>query len=301
MTRRAFTVIELMTALFLATIVVSGTVTLFFFLSSSEARLNKSFSQRTDITITHTVIMRAMGTLAAGIPLTPDEEDEDLDDESDPDLEDGEDPDADADLSDALGDVQNQELQDQLSALFGDSLSEETIEQVADIAFIPPEAQFEILIDNRNTQDYFSTLELALASSPLPRTRSLLYEEPSDRFGNEIDRDFQESLRGTIRGAFEIIELNPGQRDYALQWVWLDEPDLEPRILLKNIVNIRWSALVPFTDEETGDEQKVWAEVHSAYLLEDFPYACRVEIELADGTFLDWMFETAVTEPEQPT
>ncbi len=298
--RRAFTIIELMMALATAGVVVAGALGLFVFLYNAEARMSKSAPQQIDTIIAHTAIMRTMGTLAAGVPLTPPNDELDQDDEPDADP-------SEIDLEEL--DLGDQQLEDQLAALFGDSVPDETFEQAAALAFAPPPAQFELFYDDRNTAELFQTLEVSLSVSPLSRTRSLLYEEPTDQFDSEIDRDFEESLRGVVRGAFEITELHNG---FALQWAWLDEPDLEPRILIKKLRNIYWQVLVQIdtdelsalpidTDELTVPPSKEWREVHAAYLAKDFPLACRLQIELEDGTFIDWMFETAVSIPEQPS
>ena len=288
---RAFTIVELMIALATSTIVVSSTLGLFMFLYRSEARLSAAAPQQTAVTIAHTAIMRTMGTLAAGVPLTAPDEDDDLDEddeESEPDEIDLEELD--------LGD---DELESQLAALFAGAVPEETIEEAVALAFAPPPAQFELFYDDRNTGQLFPTLEVSLTASPLPRTRSLLFDEPLDEDGFAIDRDFQESLRGVIRGAFEITELHDG---FALQWAWLDEPDLEPRILLRKVHNILWEVLVQNdTDEHPELPPKEWREVHAAFLAEDFPLACRVRIEMQDGSLIDWMFEIAVSIPEQPS
>jgi type II secretory pathway pseudopilin PulG len=298
-TPRAFTIVELMIALATASIVVSGALGLFTFLYRSEARLSAAAPQQTALTITHTAIMRTMGTLAAGVPLTAPDEDLDEDDEdADPD---------EIDLEEF--DLGNEELERQLADLFAGAVPDETIQEAVALAFAPPPAQFELFHDDRNTGELFPTLEVSLTSSPLPRTRSLLFNEPLDEDGFAIDRDFQESLRGVIRGAFEITLLHDG---FALQWAWLDEPDLEPRILLRKVHNIEWLVLVRIdldevadlpedTDEQSSPHAKEWREVHAAFLAEDFPLACRLQIEMQDGSFIDWMFETAVSIPEQPS
>lgn len=281
--RSAFTLIEVMLALLLSTVVLGAAMGVLQLLIRSQQIMGDHLDRTVQLTVAQEALRRTMDSLVGGIPLLPPDEsnpEDDLDEDFD-----------DEEREEELRE-RSLELADRIRELVDDPrLADELIRQA-----LAPRVQFELFFDETRTDGLYPVLEVVVARSPLPPGRSLLqtedeFDAAARTFGELADRPELLRVTGTVRGRFELAWRGD---DLVLQWVWMDDPFLEPRVLIRGVTWCQWLVM---TDKREY-RQEPWQEVWAAYLADDFPVAVRLILTTNTGAQVDWLFETSVFEPE---
>lgn len=269
---RGFTVIELLLALMLATVIVVAATATFGVVGLAERRLAASFEDASQLSIAQRVLRKSMASLVAAKP-----EDEralatqakarragqGFEESGEQPLEDGK------GNEDAEG-----SLRDAIAGATGDSaLADELTRKTDHRAYI------ELYYDTSGPGDApLQSLEVVVMESPVPSSR--------DAFAADADSNLTRFL--PVRGLFEVLRL---EDSLALQWRPTDPPG-PPTLLVQGLDAVEWWVL---PRSRNGRE---WMDVTAAYLQEDFPVAVRLLMWTKQGTHVDWLFDTAVSTPE---
>ncbi len=255
MMRRAFTIIELVTALAMSSFVVLAAFALIGILGRSDGITTRAVDNAMRMTMTHHAVASAMQRLVAATPITeeidPDELNADETNTDDPDID-----------------------------------SEPPSQSIA--AGLSNDLPLEIAVADTSQPPFF---ELQYASSeygPVPRLEIVVETPPVGRQQTSISSADQRlsMLRaewlGSVRGAFE---LHPTSAGWSLIWAPIDPPG-DAVELIGGLSQCTWEVLT------RGDDG--WQPVHAAYLQPDFPVAVRLQFASENGAEADWLFETAI-------
>lgn len=272
-TRTGFTVLELMVALALSSLVVLSAIGITGIIARSDRVTSRYMHEASNLGQTQLVVRRALQNLVAARPLPPPQ--------TDPD-----DPDADpnGDGAPPPPDGPDADMQAILDSIFGgvdDSLPIETA--MADTSKPPNfELYFEqILYPPTGEMIFLPRLEVVTSIWPVPR-RAIPLSQINDP---ELRREeLAARIRGTIRGVFELLYLDDG---FALVYTPI-EPFGDPHILGRGFVDLVWEIL----PREAGEDG--WQQVGAAYLEKQYPSAVRLRLRTVGGTTADWLFETIV-------
>ncbi len=256
--RAGFTVLELMLALALSTVVVMGAIGLIGMVYSADRRLAVRLDESVDLALAQGVVRKAMSSLVAAPPLTdtpaapapandkPEGEEEEKDE----------------------GEKARDEMKDLITAITRDEKSAKAM-----VDEDPDLPHFELVLYPGPAGMAIPRLEVVVLEPPAP-------PEPGDEFLVE-----EEVLGEPVRGAFELSEDPDGY--FVLTWRQI-EPARRPVTLLRRLVRCDWLVL---PRERYGGQ---WVEVETQYIQERFPVAVRLLVWTAGGTHVDWLFDTAV-------
>lgn len=294
--RPAFTVIEMLVALGLSTIVAGAAMAVFSLLPLAEPRFKQRFDDRLDLLITQGIIRDAMDSLVAARPLSPEEIEElrnealalleeradgDDDDDESPDGADADDPES-IDDEPSMTDREADEAAERLAQLIESAGGDEQIltDMLVQSAFSDM-PNFELHFETSFSGRTFPRLELVLRDSPMP-VDFIPDEQAFTRPGVQS--------QSRVRGAFEILEL---ENELILQWQPIEPPGLAVTIM-SNLAWVEWFVL----PRRARDEENFgWVEVSAAYLVEDYPLAVRIVLWTITGEYADWLFQTEVMTP----
>lgn len=267
-----FTVIELVLAMGLASLVAVSAMSLFGLLYTTDRRAGITFDEAADLAAAQTVIRRTMQGLIAGVPLP--------DGQTDGRQTATPDPQAEEDALQAGDDGTLRGLAGRTEGLADESADE-------DAEPMDP--------------DYFELFEEEVAGARVQRLEIVL-DMPPVRTNMSydgltvIDPELVvlEHLSESIRGAFE---LSPARDGWTLSWVQMDPPAGRV-VLLRQLTSCTWRILPRRMKDEnnkTVEASTRWQDTWSAYLRRDFPIAVELSFTTAKGANLQWVFETNVT------
>ncbi|MEQ8850850.1 MAG: prepilin-type N-terminal cleavage/methylation domain-containing protein [Phycisphaerales bacterium] len=276
-TRRAgFTLLEMIVALALASIVTAGVVSILGFMYKADSMMASQSDDAVDLAVTQELVRRSMQSLVSGRPLTDDELDEVTGSEEDENAdEEPRDPDEPPSL-------------EELRELLGGDAADTTANDDNNVA----EDEFEDPLANPyiDTRPHFELYYVDSPAGPLPRLEIVLFQSPvpSQKLAWEDEDLGGLSLlledTALIRGVFELAEYEDG---WALQWTPLEPPGAST-VLIRRLEYVEWQVL---PRRSQGSE---WKSLHSAYLHEDYPIGVRLIIWTEAGTRVDWLFRTEV-------
>lgn len=292
---RGFTLLEMVAALALASIVIAAAGGMFLLLASTESRSADRFDDSLEMTITHDVLQRAMQSLIAGAPRAEDLAELEEAGASDEDGDGGEEEgapstgalindlveDADGLDGEAGGDDEEEgEARSWIQVLAEDLADEPGNEWLIDLLTLGElidSNHFDLFVDQTD-DGIVPRLEVVLAEPPMP----MPVATEDDRISALAAR-----LRGSVRGAFALALLEDG---WALQWEPILPPG-DPTVLVRGLVSLEWRVL------PEDIEEREWTDVFAAYLAQDFPVAVQLMMVTRDGVMVDWVFETSMTTP----
>jgi prepilin-type N-terminal cleavage/methylation domain-containing protein len=280
MTRRrhGLTLVELMLALALGTIVLGIVLSLLRMLVVVDQRGLSRFEQTVDLTIAHRAIGRSLQSLVAAppdVPLAPEP------------------------LPAHAGDLEEQideALVTGAQQIEGDS----ALVDAADTGPRDTIARFEIFLEEFNDGIDLPRFEIVTTNPPTNPTLDPLLDDSYDRaYAEALGLTLEEaqiaalerSFTGAYRGAFEVRPIldDAGQPvEWVLQYAPMSPPS-RPVVLIRNVEAMFWQALPAAS---LGSE---WSDVWVAWEPGDYPIAVRLAIALTDGTTIDWVFETSVS------
>jgi len=260
---RAFTLIEVMLALVLASIVVSTALGVLALVAATQSRNTGDIDETVRLAISQQFFRDTFVRLVAGVPLVQ--------------------PDETALLEGANG-VQNPTDEDEPQAEEGnfESLFDNLIgggiaaELLSDEAF-EFDIMFEVYLDNAVEGWPTPVLECVVTESAVPERRNAFEPELGvlDRLG---------FARSQLR-----LEPN-GRGSYNLLFLPID-PVGETYTVMRNL---EWCEIWVLPSSDSIE----WTQVHAAYLEEDFPVAVRIVLWTENGQEVDWLFETQAIIPE---
>lgn len=273
-TRSGFTVLELMVALALSSLVVLSAIGITGMISRSD-RVTKNYMNDTaNLSQTQFVVRRALQNLVAAKPLPPPGED---------------DPNTELDGEGVLGDEDDlpegtpgsDSILDSLFGGLDDGLSIETA--IADTSKPPNfELYYErVIYPPTGREISLPRLEIVTSIWPVPRKEIPLSQIDDPRQKRE---ELAAKIRGTIRGVFELLYLEDG---FALVYTPIEPPG-DPYILGRRFVDLMWEVLPKDADADG------WQTVHACYLEDEYPSAVRLRLRTDTGATADWLFETIV-------
>ncbi len=270
--RPGFTILELMLALALSGVVILAAMSLFWLVYRADAGLSIRFDEQIQLASTQRVLRDAMGSLVASRPEDPSTAPASAD--AQPAEEEG------ATRPISRQTPQERAARERLAALVSQMGGDEAL-----LNSVLGQEEFE----HANFELYYT---LSPGGLTLPRLELTLMRQPvrPPVPPGEADRpDHIVVTGGRIRGAFELIEEGD-----TLTLFWRPiEPADEPTLLVENLVWAEWWAL---PRRRYGTE---WVDVYAAYIEERYPVAVRLALWTKSGTHTDWLFETAVTTPNQ--
>ncbi len=265
--RRAFTLLEIMFALALSGVVIIAAMSLFWMVQSSDRRLAAQFDDQIQFAETQRILRHAIVSLVAAPPETPP-------------------PQANTGLP---TDTEQEGEQEVALELARQAERERFAALVSDLG--GDENLISSLLGNDGSG--YANFELFHELSPsgrqLPRLALTLMRPPvSPPF--EFDDPSPIAIAGDkISGSFDLIEEG---ETLTLVWQPLDPPGA-PTILVRNLIWAEWWIL---PRRRHGLE---WIDVYAAYIEERYPVAVRLALWTTAGSHVDWLFETAVTTPNQ--
>jgi hypothetical protein len=251
---RAFTVIELVTALAMSGFVALAAFSLIALLGRSDAASSQSVNNATNMAITYHGVARAMQRLVAATPI----------------------PASDAEALNAAN--RNDAAQP----------SEDNAQRAR--GGVSDDLPIESAIADTSQPPFFDLHYISTEFGNVPRLELVVETPPVGRQQNDLPTLDQRLaiLRaewlGSVRGAFELM---PTANGWSLIWAPIDPPGQIVE-LMPGLVQCSWEVL-PRSDKESS----AWQQLYSAYLQPDFPVAVRLQFVTADGTEADWLFETA--------
>ncbi|MFI4853546.1 MAG: type II secretion system protein J [Phycisphaerales bacterium JB065] len=273
-TRHGFTVLELMVALALSSLVVLSAIGITGMISSSD-RVTKNYMNDTaNLSQTQFVVRRALQNLVAAKPLPPPGED---------------DPNAELDADGDFGGEEDLPEADSgsdsiLDSLFGGLDDGLPIELAIADTSKPPnfELYYERVIYPPTGQEIsLPRFEIVTSIWPVPRKEIPISQIDDPRQKRE---ELAAKIRGTIRGVFELLYLEDG---FALVYTPIEPPG-DPYILGRRFVDLMWEVL----PKDAGADG--WQTVHACYLEDEYPSAVRLRLRTDTGATADWLFETIV-------
>lgn len=256
---RGFTLLEMLLAVTLSSLVVLATMSMLMMIYRSEKRLGSVATDNEDLAITQEIIRRAMQSLIAAPPLSDEQMDELFPDANGESLEEESIP---ADV--ATGLIENEE---EAGNAPDPLLAEVDTRPRFDLHFVPSEAGM------------IPRLEIVTFTSPAPSSTINAEEDPLGALVVLLQDT------SAVRGAFELVQMSDGT--WSLQWVPL-EPWGYPTLLIKDVQYIEWEAL---QRRSQGGE---WQSVFSSYLDVQYPEAVRLILWTSNGSQIDWLFKVEV-------
>lgn len=276
--RRGLTLVELMLALAIGTVVLGVVLSLMRMLVVVDQRGLSRFEQTVDLNIAHRAIGRAMQNLIAVPPAVP------LAAPEPPGLA-GE---LESQVEDAI--AAGAEQAEGESALL-DAASSEPRDQLA---------RFEIYLEEYDAGIDLPRFEIVTSQPPTSPHEAPLLDDAYDRaYAEALGYSLQEAQElalqraytSAYRGAFEVRPLldDLGQpTEWVLQYSPMNPPS-RPVILVRDVQALFWQAL------PSASQGAEWSDVWVAWEARHYPIAVRLAIALGDGTTIDWVFETAVS------
>lgn len=285
---RGFTVLEVVLALALASLVVGGVFGLMSLLHSAEARHAARFQLIVDRAMAQEVLRKTLRLLFAAEPLPepapsattgdrtrPEGAERPTGEEADAAREEeqrGADRDDRADIASL---VRERLGQSDLADRIIDSMRHDE----------PPHFQLYIPDAGGGLTPGLPRLEVVLTESPVA-IRPLVENGRVVQVARGRDT--------MVRGALEFALAGDVPGASVMQWRPIDPPGL-PTVLLEGID----SALIEVLPRQAQGGE--WAELWAAFLQEDYPVAVRVVLWMHDGSMIDWLFDTTVLSPSPPT
>jgi len=254
--RRGFTLLELLLAMLIGSMVLAGG----YMLLTAISRMDRSFTDRLDTSMRLAFVQRTFARATHSVVAAPEEYD----------------PVAAARAADEERTQAElyEELQDREA--FFDALSEQsaaeragTTDTLARARELKP-APARVRMGHLNEDEEWEYRGLDEAGEGVRRLELLLAREP-----------FGEQQRGApVRGAFDLVPYDgvDGVR-WRLQWTPI-EPAGKPTLLLDRLTLSEWS----LTDSEGRFDD------YAAYSATDLPWALRTTLWTEDGQKVDWMF-----------
>lgn len=285
LTRRAFTVIELMLALALSAVVIGAAIGLYRILGAAQRVSEERFEQAADLAVTQMTLRRIMNTLVCASSQPVQQPPPGAQDDDNPSDVEGEGAEDEQDESD-------QEDQQRASAA---------------VEVAPPAApvMFSLTWVDVSYEDSEVTvpiIELVVTEPPVPLAAPAqqIDEENLDKVD---EAHAEEALRlanrlsESVRGVIEVIPWIDGWR---LQWRPI-EPAAMPFPLFSNIATnedgnpaLSWRVL----DRNEKHTEDPWMYECAAKIHDEFPQAVRLEFDTTNGRRIDWLFETHDTVQE---
>lgn len=278
--RRAFTLLELMIALALSSVVIASAMGVLWMVIDTDRRLDQRFDEQVELTTAQIIIRRAMASLVASPPVRPDANRPKASGApagSTP----GDRSKRDGNGKDAQPDASTDEDPLQLHAQEAGA-GPELIAELFETRF-RGRPNFELYFDTESGPDPLQRLEIVVMESPVPPPATADDQQPSER-----------EIAGflPIRGVFALAPQDDGMF-YSLVWEPL-LPAGPPTVLIRDLFQAEWSAL------PTKDEGAEWVPVQAAIIQETYPVAVRLALWTARGTHVDWLFETGISTPGTP-
>lgn len=276
--RRGLTLVELMLALALGTIVLGIVLSLLRMLVVVDQRGLARFEQTVDLTIAQRAIGRSMQGLLAAPPEVPLAEEP---------------------LPAHADDLDNQ-VEEALATAAPEGDAESALIDAADDSPRDTRARFEIFLEEFNDDIDLPRFEIVTATPPTNPTLDPLLDDSYDQaYAEALGLTLEEAQLAALertytsayRGAYEVRPIlnDAGEPiEWVLQYAPMSPPS-RPVVLIRNIEAMFWQAL---PSASLGAE---WSDVWVAWERSDFPIAVRLAIALSDGTTIDWVFETSVS------
>jgi prepilin-type N-terminal cleavage/methylation domain-containing protein len=275
---QGFTLVELMLALALATVVLGVVLSMLRMLVVVDRRGLERFEQTVDLSIAHRSLSRMMQNLLAAPPPVP----------ASPAPPPGLATEMEAQVERAL--AEGAEQADGESALL-DAASGQARDALA---------RFEIYFEEFGPNVDLPRLELVTSLPPVRPIDSPLLDEIYDQAYAEAlgytvqeanELALQRAYTSAYRGALEVrpvLDDTGTPVEWVLQYAPIDPPS-RPVILVRDIRGLFWQAL------PSASKGSQWADVWVAWEAPQYPIAVRLAMSLGDGTIVDWVFETAVS------
>lgn len=272
---RAFTILELLLALSLASIVIGTIIGLYAVMGRATADLSEGVGTDFDRIVAYEAMQRTMQELVAATPLTPSAAGAASDDPSST---------RDPDGGPLLGRV------DQGPAGTTTGAQAQFLPTVS----VDQPVMFDLSWVDLGDGVVVQRMELVTLRSPLPI--DILPDEELDIVPTDQQRARWE-VPDRVRSVFEFVRLPEG--DWALAWRPLDPPG-RAQVLVRDLEWAEWSALPRSKESNASEARKKegWQDVMSSFLKIDFPIGVRLRFKTIDGPERDWLFETLV-EPRE--
>jgi hypothetical protein len=274
MRRGAFTIVELLLALMLASVVLASMVAVVRIMLMADAVSAHRVDQQTDLAVAQHLMRRVFVSLGAAQPLDPATARR-LADEASRAAQ--ADQDADENVL-----TPEDELPPNQAALA--PMAPPDIAPMFDLFFVEMDDGAAAPVLECVVNDPPGTLNPSAPRLTLADFRSVA--PGSTREGALLSRRIVQ----TVRARFEVVpfeETEAGDVRFALVWRGI-EPATEPVVLIRGIVGLEWRVLP--IDDTKGD----WQTTMSAKLAAEFPISIHLVAWLDDGREIDWMFETEI-------
>lgn len=269
--RRAFTVIEVLFALMLATVVVSGALAVFSMLGRSDQRLAAEFEGSVDRAVTQNIVRQAMSSLFAA-------------QEEDPAL------------ATAEGSQQDGSTADEAEAQAAEEAGERSAEEseLASDDAAESDEFTDATPSGRPTESGPEPPHFNLHFAPgidrvLPALELVLLEPPVRAIRPAEPLTIEDNIASFLptRGVFEALQLPD---EIVLQWRPIEPPG-EPVVLIRGLAAVEWWVL------PRSRHGRQWVDVYAADIQEYYPVAVRLLMWGRSGWHTDWLFDTSVTQP----
>ncbi|MEC9373321.1 MAG: prepilin-type N-terminal cleavage/methylation domain-containing protein [Planctomycetota bacterium] len=279
--RHGFTLLEVMLATLLSSLVLAAALGLFQTIQETDERLATRYESVAEMSKVHAVLRRAMQSLVAAPEQDAEAEGFIEDDRAANALADGQ-------ASQRTNEGIQEGLEEERDRERGRD-NEEEDEDPTGIGIRRGAASEHATFRGRNRFDLGALeasddkvdidrdLEIAPDGTEPWRLEVVLTQSP---FMDEAGRG------GPVRGAFDRVYSRGAWR---FQWTPLDPPG-DPRILAEDLVAVWWAVLL----------KQGWVDAHVANLDEEYPRAVRLVLWSRSGVRNDWMFEPATIIGEDP-
>nr|AQQ75201.1 hypothetical protein [uncultured bacterium] len=265
---RGFTLLEVVLALALAGLVVSGVFSLLLMMQRQGKVSGAILNDAVGGFRAQMAIRRAFQTMVAGKPLPLDKKEDGADAALDPSLE---------------------GLRESLEGLVGADDAAAILRGEASGETLP---RFQLSWDADPSGMILPLVEVVVRESPVPVDLAAMGDA-------EREMTLRDSAAESFRGLFEVVpEEGPLDADapevWTIRWTPIDPP-MRPMTLIRGVKpeSVMWSVLPLKRDPNAKDP---WVDNLASYLAEDFPMAVRLVFETESGTRVDWVFEVAVAE-----
>lgn len=300
--RKAFTVMELLVALALSSVVALAAMALMSFLPMHERQTHQRFDDRLDLLVAQGIVRTAMDSLVAARPMTQ-EEIEDLVEEvlrvaeamepqrgaGEPDRQADDARDDDASRSDD-DEPDPDEVVDRADPTVV-RLAEQYIEAGRDESMLA-----DLIVESSFGEMPHFELHYVINEyeNELPRLEMVVHEPPVKQSRVETPQSVPPALgiepMGRTRGAFEVVQL---EDQFVLIWQPIEPPG-DATIVLDGLAGVEWWVL---PRRKHDQNEGGWVDVAAAYLEIDYPLAVRLVLWTLSGEHADWLFETEAMTP----
>ncbi len=268
--RSAFTILELLLALALASIAIGSVIGLYSALGIANQNAADRFSSTAERTLMYEILQETMGNLVAATPITP------------------------AAQPGGSGSDRRPGVDDLQAILTGEG-------QVVnpgggDSRLVPQAAQgtpvmFDLSWEDAGNDIIVQRMELVTLSAPasmelLPDSELLIKPTPEER------ERWKSPER--VRAVYEFVYVDE-REEWDLVWRPIEPPGYAVPII-EGVRYAQWYVLMRSQANSLNEARRTetWQDVAAAFLGEDFPIAVRLEFETMDGETGDWLFETLV-------